>query len=278
MQVRSNRVGVAGLHLILILVLGAWIYPFIWMISASLKTQAELFNDRLSLIPATFTLVNYVRAWKLANFNQYFFNTIMVTLSTVLIVLTTTSMSGYVFGRYEFRGKRVVLSVLVASMAIPLGFSIIPIYQLLKILHLTGTRIGLILAEAGGANIVFILLFAGFFRQVPKELEEAAIIDAAPFPTIFRKIILPLSQPIIGSVTIMQSIWTWNSFMLPLVLTLSTPKLRTLAVGLYALKGENSVDWTAIAAGGSISLLPIMILFICLQQYFVEGIAGSVKG
>jgi len=278
MQVRKKGFGMAALHLVLIAVLIAWIYPFVWMVGASFKTQAELFADRLGLIPASFSLENFIRAWSLANFNQYFLNSILVTASTVLIVLTTTSTAGYVLGRYNFAGKKIVTNILVASMAIPLGFSIIPIYQLLKILHLTNTRIGLILAESGGANIIFILLFAGFFRQIPKELEEAAIIDAASFPTIFRRIMLPLSQPIIGSVTIMQSIWSWNSFMLPLVLTLSTPRLRTLAVGLYALKGENSVDWAAIAAGGTISLLPIMIVFIFLQRYFVEGVAGSVKG
>lgn len=278
MQVRKKGFGLLALNAVLIAVLAAWVYPFVWMVSASFKTQAELFADRLGLIPASFSPENFIRAWSLASFDRYFLNSIIVTASTVLIVLTTTSMSGYVLGRYAFPGKKAVMNVLVASMAIPLGFSIIPIYQLLRMLHLTNTRLGLILAESGGANIVFILLFAGFFRQVPKELEEAAVIDAASFPTIFRRIILPLSQPIIGSVTIMQSIWSWNSFMLPLVLTLSNPKLRTLAVGLYALKGENSVDWAAIAAGGTISLLPIMILFIFLQRYFVEGVAGSVKG
>jgi raffinose/stachyose/melibiose transport system permease protein len=266
------------LHVVLVALLAAWTYPFIWMVSASFKTPAELFADRLGLVPAALTPENFVRAWRMASFDKYFLNSMLVTGSSVLIVLATTSMAGYALGRYEFAGKKAVMGILVASMAIPLGFSIIPIYQLLRMLRLTNTLAGLVLAESGGANIVFILLFAGFFKQVPKELEEAAIIDAATFPTIFRKIILPLSQPIIGSVTIMHSIWSWNSFMLPLVLTLSNPKLRTLAVGLYALKGENSVDWAAIAAGGTISLLPIMIVFVFLQRYFVEGIAGSVKG
>jgi ABC-type glycerol-3-phosphate transport system permease component len=278
MKKRIIGAELTAVHLVLVLVSLFWVYPFIWMVSASFKSQAELFADRLGLIPASLTPDNFVRAWKLARFDAYFLNSIAVTVSCVIIVLMTSAMAGYAVGRYEFRGKKAVLSVLVASMAIPLGFSIIPIYQLLKGLGLTNTRIGLILAESGGSNIIFILLFSGFFAQIPKELEEAAIIDAANFPTIFTKVALPLSQPVVGSVVIMQSIWTWNSFLLPLVLTLSNQRLRTLAVGLYALKGEHSVDWTGIAAGGTISLLPIMILFIFLQKYFVEGLAGSVKG
>jgi len=113
---------------------------------------------------------------------------------------------------------------------------------------------------------------------VPKELEEASIMDGCNFLQTFIHIILPLSKPIIVSVIIMQFVWTWNSFLLPLVLTLSTPDLRTLAVGLYALRGENIVDWTGIAAGGTIALAPIIIIFLFLQRYFIDGIAGAVKG
>jgi ABC-type glycerol-3-phosphate transport system permease component len=137
---------------------------------------------------------------------------------------------------------------------------------------------GVILAEAGGGHIVFVLLFAGFFRQIPKELEEAAIMDGCGFIRTFVNIMLPLAKPIAGSAVIMQFIWTWNSFLLPLVLTLSNPNLRPLAVGLYALRGENIVDWTGIAAGGTIALVPIIVIFLLLQRYFIDGMAGAVKG
>ena len=266
------------MHLLLLMVCFLWIYPFIWMIGASFKAPEELFQNKLDIIPEHFNPDNFVRAWKLANFESYFMNSIIVTVSCVAIVLLATSMSGYAVGRYRFKGRNAVMKILVGSMMVPLGFSIIPIYSLLKTFGLLNSRLGLILAESGSSNIIFILLFAGFFAQIPKEIEEAAIIDGSSFPSVYGKIILPLSKPIIVSVVIMQSIWTWNSFLLPLVLTLSNKSLRTLAVGLYALKGENIVDWTGIAAGGTIALLPIIIVFIALQQYFVDGIAGSVKG
>lgn len=248
------------------------------MVSASFKSQDELFKRGLSLIPKSFTFDNFIRAWEKANFETYFINSIIVTTATVLIVLMASSMTGYALGKFEFKGKKVVMTTLLASMVIPLGFTIIPIYQLLKNLGLVNSRLGLILAESGGNHIIYILLFASFFGQAPKELSEAAKIDGCGFFKTFARIMFPLAKPIIGSVIIMQSIWTWNSFLMPLTLTLSNKSIRTLSVGLYVLKGENVVDWTGIAAGGAIALIPIIIVFICLQKYFVEGIAGSVKG
>lgn len=164
-----------------------------------------------------------------------------------------------------------------ASITIPLTFTIIPIYELLNGLHMTNSLLGLIIAECGGSHILFLMLFSSFYTSIPNEMEEAAIVDGCGFLQTYFKIMFPLGKPVIVTVVIMQFIWTWNSFLLPLVLTLSKPELRTLAVGLYALKGEHVVDWTGIAAGASIAVIPVIILFICLQKYFVDGIAGAVK-
>ncbi|GAA0179147.1 carbohydrate ABC transporter permease [Clostridium sediminicola] len=267
-----------GTHTLLLMLSFVWIYPFLWMVSASFKSQDELFKRGLSLIPENFTFDNFIRAWQKANFETYFINSIIVTTATVLLVLMASSMTGYALGKFNFKGKKIIMTTLLASMVIPLGFTIIPIYQLLKNLGLVNSRLGLILAESGGNHIIYILLFASFFAQAPKELGEAAKIDGCGFFKTFALIMFPLAKPIIGSVIIMQSIWTWNSFLLPLTLTLSNESIRTLSVGLYVLKGENVVDWTGIAAGGAIALIPIIIVFISLQKYFVEGIAGSVKG
>src|SRR5699024_10076369 len=117
-----------------------------------------------------------------------------------------------------------------------------PIFELIKNMGMMNSLSGIILAESGGGHVLFVLLFASFFSQVPKELEEASIMDGCNFFQTFYRVILPLSKPIVGTVIIMQFIWTWNSFLLPLVLTLSNPSIRTLAVGLYSLQGENIVD------------------------------------
>lgn len=262
----------------LLLIIGlVWVYPFFWMVSASFKSQPEFFENRLGLIPKKPTLANVVRIWQKANFSTYFVNTVIVTVFAVVIVLLMTMLAGYAMGRYNFWGKKLIMGIFLGSIVIPLVSTIIPTYEVVKQMHLIGTKTGLVLAQAGGAHVIFLLLFTSFFQSVPKELEEAAKMDGCNYFRTFLNIMMPLSKPIATTVVIMETIWTWNAFMLPLVLTLNNPASRTLAVGLYAFKGENTVDWTGIAAGGTIAVIPIIILFIVLQRYFVEGIAGAVK-
>ena len=272
-----NKAGGLLLHFVLIVLAFLWVYPFLWMISASFKTQSEFFGSGLSLIPKQLSFDNYIRAWNNANFSVYFVNSIIVTVSVVIIVLFSTSAAGYVLGRYDFVGKKITMAVFLASITIPLVFTIIPTFELLKAMGLSQSLLGLILAESGGGHVVFLLLFSGHYASLPKEMEEAAIIDGCGFMKTYTKIMFPLSKPIIVTVVIMQFIWTWNSFLLPLVITLNKPSIRTLAVGMYALRGENVVDWTGIAAGASISIVPVILVFVLLQKHFVNGIAGAVK-
>lgn len=264
-------------HLVLLAIGLIWVYPFLWMISASFKSQNEFFNNRLGLIPQSPTLDNIKRIWVKANFGSYFLNTVVVTCFAVVLVLIITMLAGYAMGRYKFVGRNLMMGIFVGSIAIPLVSTIIPTYEVVKGMHLTGTKTGLVLAQAGGAHVIFLMLFTSFFASIPMELEEAAKIDGCSFFRIFFNIMMPLCKPIATTVVIMETIWTWNAFMLPLVLTLNNPASRTLAVGLYAFKGENTVDWTGIAAGGTIAVIPVIILFIILQRHFVEGIAGAVK-
>lgn len=270
-------VGKLLIYLTLSVVAFFWIYPFLWMISAAFKTQSEFFGSGLNLIPEKFQFDNFIRAWNNANFGVYFKNTILVTISVVLIVLTSSSLAGYVMGRYVFAGKKLILSVFMASITIPLVFTVMPVYELLKSMGLEQSILGLILAESGGGHVIFLMLFSGFYATIPKEMEEAANIDGCNFFQTYINIMFPLAKPIMVTVVIMQSIWTWNSFLLPLIITLNNPKIRTLAVGLYALRGENVVDWTGIAAGACIAIIPVVTIFIAMQKYFVDGIAGAVK-
>lgn len=265
------------LYLLLAVVAFLWIYPFLWMISASFKTQNEFFASGLNLIPASLNPENFIRAWNSANFGVYFKNSIVVTASVVTIVLFSTSLAGYVLGRYTFIFKGWIMKIFMASITIPLVFTIIPIYELLKNMGLSQNLLGLILAESGGGHVIFLMLFSSFYASIPNEMEEAATIDGAGFVQTYARVMFPLAKPIMVTVVIMQFIWTWNSFLLPLIVTLNNPAIRTLAVGLYALRGENVVDWTGIAAGASIAILPVICIFIALQKYFVDGIAGAVK-
>lgn len=279
MKAQSTRkLGLLLTHLMLIVAGIIWIYPFIWMVTASLKTNAEYISGGLSLIPKSFQFENYIRAWDTANFSTYFFNTVFVSVSVVFIVVLLCALTGYVLGRYEFPGRKVIFILVASTLFLPKGYTIIPIYTLVNSLGLNNSLAGVVLAEAGGAHVLFILLFTAFFRGLPKELEEAGQIDGAGFLRTFIQVMLPLAKPTIATTGILQFMYTWNSFLIPLVFTLNKPELRTLGVGMYQFVGEHSVDWTGAAAAASISLIPIILVFVFFQRYFVEGIAGAVKG
>jgi raffinose/stachyose/melibiose transport system permease protein len=254
-----------------------WIYPFLWMVSASLKGQLEVFSSGLSLVPDSPKWGNYHRAWSDANFGTYLLNTVLVTVFTVAIVVVRSAMAGYVLARYRFLGRRMVLGVLVATLFVPTGLTIIPVVDLSDRLGLLNSLGGMIVAMAGAQHVAGILLYVGYFRRIPNELEEAAVIDGAGFLRIFFQVMLPLAKPVTATVTLLTFLWTWNSFFLPLVFTFSRPDLRTVSVGMLAFVGENSTDWSGMAAAATLSMLPVVILFFVLQRFFVEGIAGAVK-
>lgn len=254
-----------------------WIYPFLWMVSASLKDPLEVFSSGLDLLPASPVWENYERAWTDAQFGRYLMNTVIITVLTVVIVVVRCAMAGYVLGRKTFRGKKIVLGVLVATLFVPTGYTIIPVVDISMRLGMLNSLTGMIVALSGGAHVAGILLYAGYFRGLPRELEDAAVVDGAGFLTVFFRVMLPLANPVTASVTLLTFMATWNAFFLPLVFSFSRPELRTLSVGMLAFVGENSVDWPGMAAAAVISLVPIVTLFAVLQKYFVEGIAGAVK-
>jgi raffinose/stachyose/melibiose transport system permease protein len=135
----------------------------------------------------------------------------------------------------------------------------------------------MIAVMSGAGHTASILLFAGYFSRIPKELEEAAIIDGAGFVTIFWRVMLPLARPVVATVTLLTFLSAWNNFFIPLVFTFSQPDLRTLSVGMLAFVGQHETDWSGMAAGAMISLIPIVTLFLFLQRYYVEGMAGAIK-
>jgi ABC-type glycerol-3-phosphate transport system permease component len=272
-----RRIPVIVAVIVLLLLLVGWIYPFVWMVSAALKSPIEVFSSGLTLIPEEAQWDNFRRAWVDAHFGRYLLNTVLVTVGTVVIVVIRTAMTGYVLARYRFYGRKVILGILVATLFVPAGYTIIPVVDLATRLNMLNSIGGMVIALSGGAHVASILLYLGYFSQIPKELEEAAIVDGAGFLRTFMTVMLPLAGPVTATVTLMTFLSTWNAFFLPLVFTFSRPDLRTLSVGMLAFVGENSTDWSGMAAAATISLLPVVLLFIVLQRYFVEGIAGAVK-
>lgn len=253
-----------------------WLLPFAIMILIAFSSKNT--NSFFELFDVTsFTFDNFKTAWVTADFGRYFINTVFVTVTSVILILGITSLAGYIMGRFDFKYKKYLHWVMILSMGIPTIFFSIPIYQILKMLQVDQSLIGLILAEVGGGHFIFILLFSQFFKSLPKELAEAAIIDGANDFDVFFRIMFPLSKPMIGTVVITQTIWTWNSFLYPLILSLNNPEIRTLSVGLYSFQGENIVEWGNIAAGACITIFPMALLFFLFQRYFIQGISGAIK-
>ena len=263
--------------LVLVGIALVWIFPFLWMLSASLKDSMEMFSGGLRLWPEKFVWANYARAWNDAHFGRYLVNTVLVTVITVVIVTVRCALAGYVLARYRFRGSKLFLGILVATLFVPTGYTIIPVVKISMQLHLIDSLSGMILALSGGAYVSAILLYFGYFRQIPRELEEAALVDGAGFVRTFFSVMLPLAMPVTATVAVLTFIATWNAFFLPLVFTFSRPDLRTVSVGMQAFVGETATDWSGMAAAGVISIVPVVVLFIFLQRYFVEGISGAVK-
>lgn len=273
----KKQIGVVVSFILLLIVGFAWVYPFIWMFSGSFKTNLEILNKGLSLIPEALNLEAYKRAWVDAHFDTYFLNSVITTAATVLLVVVRCSLAGYVLALYDFRGKTLIMTVLLVTFFVPSGTTLIPTVSLSSKLGLLNTRTGLVLALAGGGQVASIFLYKGFFEQTPGELKEAAAIDGAGFLKTFLSVMLPLTGPITATTVVMTFMGAWNNFMLPLVFTFSNTSLRTLPVGMMVFSRGDMVDYAGQCAAAILSITPIVVLYIFCQKYFVSGIAGAVK-
>lgn len=266
----------AILLIIMAVIAFIWLYPFFWVLFSSVKTQRDMFTSGARLLPEVWEWTNHSRAWTEANFNRYFLNTVIYAVAATGIEVVKSSMCGYVLARYRFPGRNLIYGVILGTLFIPIASIIIPQFNLVRSLGLLNTHFGVILALAGGAGALYVLLFTSFFSTIPDELFDSARIDGANFFQTFW-LVLPLARPIVATVVIFQFMNTWNEFNIPLVFTLSKPELRNLAVGMYAFQGEHSVDWTGFAAGTAMSIIPVLIVFFIFQGYFVRGLQGAVK-
>jgi ABC-type glycerol-3-phosphate transport system permease component len=266
------------IHVALLVAGFYYVYPFVWMLGSSLKTPGDFFTLGLQAFPQDLQWRNYPDAWNGANFGVYFFNSVFISLTCTVAVVTLTAMAGYVVSRFEFPGRRVIIGLMAALFFFQGGYAILPLFDLVMNLGLLNTYWSIILVEISGGLAYFTAMFAGYFASLPRELEESASIDGASFPRIFWHIVLPQARPMAATVALFYFMAVWNSYLIPLVLTLGNKNLRTLAVGMTAFFGENSTQWTWVCAGAVISITPIMILFVFLQRYFVDSMSGAIKG
>jgi raffinose/stachyose/melibiose transport system permease protein len=256
-----------------------YLYPFIWMLGSSLKTDREFFSRGLAALPSGAPQwENYLLAWEKAKFSQYFFNTVLNTAYTTIFIVILTSMAAYALARLNVPGKAVIVTFITVSFLLPRGYTIIPVIEIIQTLGLYNTRAGIILVYVAGGMIFNTFLFYGYMRTIPREIEESAIMDGAGVLRRYWNIVLPLSGPMIGTVVLFSSINTWNEFFTALVLTLGNDRLRTLGVGMYAFVSQNKTEWTLMCAAGIISIAPVVILYLILQRQFIDAFSSAVKG
>lgn len=270
-----------GKTLVHVLLLGiglVYLFPFFWMIGSSLKTDREFFKLGLDPLPAgNYQWDNFVTAWDKANFSQYFVNTVFYSISTTIFVVLLASLAAYALCRLKIPGYQIILGILAMTFFMPQGYTIIPVFRIVRDIGLLNTRWAVVLVSTAGGMVVNTLLFYGYFRSIPHEIEEAAIIDGASVPQRYWRIVLPMSSPIIATVGLFTFMNTWNDFFTPLIFTLAKPELRTLSVGMFNFVGQSSREWTLMCAGATISIMPVIIVFVLLQRYFIEAFAGAVK-
>jgi ABC-type glycerol-3-phosphate transport system permease component len=262
--------------IILVVVCLIWLYPFVWPIFSSFKSSDEMFRAGWRLWPQHWTLDNFVRAWSKAQFNRYLLNSVIYAVCSTSISVIVSALAGYVLARYKFPGSRFLQLLILAMLFLPTATSILPVFDLMQKLGILNTPFAVILALSGGVGFSAIL-FQGYFRNIPPDLYDAAMVDGASFLQQFR-LVLPLARPIIATSVILGFNSAWQDYFTPLVFTLGRPELRTLSVGLRAFTGQYSVDISGFAAATTISMIPIIIVFIIFQRQFVNGLAGAVKG
>lgn len=259
-------------HAILICCSVLMLIPFLWMISSSLKDLQELFSIPPVWIPRHIAFENYAYMLQAAPWVQYFANTIFITILTIAGQLVTCSLAAYSFARLRFKGRDLIFWVYLGTMMIPFQVVMIPQFKIIKFLGLVDTRSSLILLGCFNAFGTFLL--RQFFMGLPRELEEAAKIDGCGYPRIFWEIVLKNSKPALVTLIIFTFMNTWNDFLRPLIF-LNSSDLWTLSMGLAKFQGTYVTQWNQLMAGALITMLPVLIVYLFAQKYFIQGIVMS---
>lgn len=270
----TGRIAAAGTAKWIVLGIGVVLalVPFIWMISGSFRSEADLFGNPASLFPTSITLHGYIGVWQQLPFVRLLANTFLFAGVTTAATLLFDSLCAYALARIRFRGRNVAFIVVIATLMVPFQVTLIPVFIELFHLGWLNTYQGLIIPRATSAFGIF--LFRQFFIGIPSELDEAARIDGAGHLRIYWQVILPLAKPAIATVAILNFMNLWNDLLWPLVVT-SNPNMLTLPAALTLFGGQHVTDHAVLLAGATISLLPIAVAFFFAQKYFVAGVATT---
>jgi ABC-type glycerol-3-phosphate transport system permease component len=273
----------AAVYTFLIALFAITLFPVVYAFLSSLKTNQEILVGGIRIFPRKIVWQNYSEAWKTANFRRFTFNSLYMTALIVIGTMLSATMLGYVFSRAAIKGKNIIFAVMVATMFISLGsMTLYPLTRLARVIGINKGLWGVIIIRVLGLNIPCIYLVRNYLETISSEIDQAARIDGCSFFRIYWNIILPLMQPIVATVGLIMFMFAWNDYLLPLVFTLANPDWEPLVVGVARLKssgGQAASSWNIMMAGTMISVVPMIVVYLILNRYFIAGLTeGSLKG
>jgi multiple sugar transport system permease protein len=266
------------IYLCAALVVAVCVFPFVWMALSSIKTLGELYTVPPVWLPETPSLENYKKVLFESNVPRYFINSTIISLGATAIALILAIFASYGFARFNFRGKPAYQAFILIGQLLPTAAIIVPLFITLRWLGLVNTYLGLILVYMIVTLPLSVWMLTSYFKAIPVELEEAAIIDGASRLGVLFRVTLPLSLPGVVAIIIYAFVTTWNEFIFALVLA-QDARVKTLPIGIAEFTTEFNTDWGAVMAASLIMTLPIAILFFAMQRLFIGGLtAGALKG
>ncbi|HCD42857.1 MAG TPA: sugar ABC transporter ATP-binding protein [Lachnoclostridium sp.] len=278
MKVKSTNYKISRclLYVVLLILTAVMLIPFVWMMSASLKLDKDVFIFPIKWIPENPRWQNYLDIWTKIPLMTFVLNTVKITLIVTFLQLLTSSFAAYAFAKLKFKYSNLLFMAYIATIAVPWQVYMVPQFMMMRNFGLNDSHLAIIFLQAFSAFGVFMM--RQFYQGIPDELCEAARIDGMSEYQIYGKIMLPLSKPALSTLTIFTFVNTWNDFLGPLIY-LKTEAKKTLQLGLKMFISQYSSEYGLIMAASVLSLIPVLIVFLSLQKYFVEGIAATgVKG
>ncbi len=273
---KNRLIGKIIIYALLALLAAIMLIPFVWMLTASLKLNKDVFVIPYQWIGFTPRWQNFVDIWTKIPLLTFTLNTVKLTVIVTILQLLTSSFAAYAFAKLEFKGRNLLFLAYIATIAVPWQVYMVPQFIFMRRLGLADTHLAIIILQAFSAFGVF--LMRQFYEGIPDSLCEAARIDGMSEYGIYRRIMLPLSKPALSTLTIFTFVNTWNDFLGPLIY-LTSEKKKTLQIGLKMFISQYSAEYGLIMAASVLSLIPVLIVFLSLQKYFVAGItSGAVKG
>ncbi|HTR96211.1 MAG TPA: carbohydrate ABC transporter permease [Trebonia sp.] len=275
---RRRTFAVSARYAVLIIGAGIMIVPFVYMLSTSFKSQAFVLSLPPQFIPHPATVSNYTEAWTSYDFARYFINSLIVAVLTTALSLLLSSMMAYAFARFDFGGKEALYRLLLLGLMIPAMMLIIPQFVLAKYLGLLDSLAGLVVFYVAGSLPLNTFLLRGFFAAIPAELEQAMAIDGAGAWRRYWQLILPLAKPALATASIFTFLASWDEFAWALTI-INTPGKQTLPLAIALFQGQNSTLWGLVFAASAMAVIPVIVVFLVFQRYFVQGLtSGAVKG